>query len=50
MVILETLEHAHGSRRAKMLAEVVGYGSTADAYRITDQDIRRAAGAIVAMQ
>ncbi len=36
MVILETLEHAQ-SRGATILAEVAGYGSTADAYRITDQ-------------
>src|SRR5205809_1548095 len=36
MVILETLEHAQ-KRGAKILAEVVGYGSTADAFRITDQ-------------
>ncbi len=37
MVILETLEHAR-SRGASILAEMVGYGSTADAFRITDQD------------
>ena len=36
MVILETLDHAK-ARGAKILAEVVGYGSTADAFRITDQ-------------
>ena len=48
MVILETLEHAQ-ARGAKILAEVVGYGSTADAYRITDQD-PEGEGAIVAMQ
>ncbi|MHB1157605.1 MAG: beta-ketoacyl-[acyl-carrier-protein] synthase family protein [Phycisphaerales bacterium] len=35
MVILETLEHAQ-SRGAKILAEVIGYGSSADAFRITD--------------
>jgi 3-oxoacyl-[acyl-carrier-protein] synthase II len=35
MLILEELEHAK-SRGAKILAEVVGYGSTADAFRITD--------------
>jgi 3-oxoacyl-[acyl-carrier-protein] synthase II len=35
MLILETLEHAQ-SRGAQPLAEVVGYGSSADAYRITD--------------
>jgi 3-oxoacyl-[acyl-carrier-protein] synthase II len=48
MVILETLEHAQ-QRGAKILAEVVGYGSTADAFRITDQD-PQGMGAIVAMQ
>src|SRR5215213_2044240 len=48
MVILETLEHAQ-KRGAKILAEVVGYGSTADAFRITDQD-PDGRGAIVAMQ
>ena len=35
MLIIETLEHAQ-KRGAKPLAEIVGYGSTADAYRITD--------------
>ena len=35
MLILETLEHAL-SRGAKPLCEVAGYGSTADAFRITD--------------
>src|SRR5947199_393039 len=48
MVILETLEHAQ-RRGAKVLAEVAGYGSTADAFRITDQD-PDGRGAIVAMQ
>jgi len=48
MVILETLEHAQ-SRGAKMLAEVAGYGSTADAFRITDQD-PEGLGAIQAMR
>jgi len=47
MVILETLDHAQ-ARGAKILAEVVGYGSTADAFRITDQD-PNGKGAIVAM-
>jgi 3-oxoacyl-[acyl-carrier-protein] synthase II len=36
MVILETLDHAR-RRGAPILAEIVGYGSTADAFRITDQ-------------
>ena len=35
MLILETLDHAR-RRGATPLAEVAGYGSTADAYRITD--------------
>ncbi len=35
ILILEELEHAK-ARGAKILAEVVGYGSTADAFRITD--------------
>ena len=48
MVILETLEHAQ-KRGAKILAEVVGYGSTADAFRITDQH-PDGEGAIVAMR
>jgi 3-oxoacyl-[acyl-carrier-protein] synthase II len=48
MVILETLEHAQ-ARGARIIAEVAGYGSTADAYRITDQD-PNGMGAVVAMQ
>lgn len=35
MLILEELEHAK-RRRARIYGEVVGYGSTADSYRITD--------------
>jgi len=35
IVILETLEHAE-NRGAEPLAEIVGYGSSADAFRITD--------------
>ncbi len=35
MVILEDLEHAR-ARGARIWAEVVGYGSTADAFRVTD--------------
>ena len=35
MVILEELEHAQ-RRGAKIHAEITGYGSTADAFRITD--------------
>src|SRR6202041_3071438 len=48
IVILETLDHAK-ERGAKILAEVAGYGSTADAFRITDQP-PEGAGAIGAMQ
>ncbi|MCB9851372.1 MAG: beta-ketoacyl-[acyl-carrier-protein] synthase family protein [Phycisphaerales bacterium] len=48
MVVLESLEHAQ-ARGATILAEVAGYGSTADAFRITDihEDGR---GAIAAMK
>ncbi len=35
-VVLESLEHAL-ERNANILAEVLGYGSTSDAYRVTDQ-------------
>ena len=35
MVILEELEHAK-ARGAQIYGEIKGYGSTADAYRITD--------------
>jgi 3-oxoacyl-[acyl-carrier-protein] synthase II len=48
VVILETLDHAQ-RRGAKILAEVVGYGSTADAFRITDQH-PEGEGAINAMK
>jgi 3-oxoacyl-[acyl-carrier-protein] synthase II len=48
MVILETLDHAR-KRGAPILAEVVGYGSTADAFRITDQH-PEGEGAIAAME
>ncbi len=48
MVILETLEHAQG-RGARILAEIVGYGSTADAFRITDQH-PEGEGAVEAMK
>src|SRR5881394_3063010 len=48
MVILETLEHAT-ARGAPILAEVVGYGSTADAFRITDQH-PEGTGAVIAMK
>lgn len=48
MVILEELEHAK-RRGAKIYGEVVGYGSTADAYRITDVH-PEGRGAVACMQ
>ena len=48
ILILEEYEHAR-RRGANMLAEIVGYGSTADAFRITDIH-ESGRGAIAAMQ
>ena len=48
MLILEEYEHAQ-ARGAKIYAEVVGYGSTADAYHITAPE-ETGAGAAAAMQ
>jgi 3-oxoacyl-[acyl-carrier-protein] synthase II len=48
MVILEELEHAR-SRRARIYGEIVGYGSTADAFRITDSH-DQGRGAIACMK
>jgi 3-oxoacyl-[acyl-carrier-protein] synthase II len=48
MLILESLEHAQ-ARGATILAEVAGYGSTADAFRITDIH-EEGRGAIAAMR
>jgi len=47
IVILEELEHAK-RRGAKILAEIIGYGSTADAFRVTDMH-EGGRGAIAAM-
>jgi 3-oxoacyl-[acyl-carrier-protein] synthase II len=48
ILILEEYEHAR-RRGANMLAEIVGYGSTADAFRITDIH-ESGRGAIAAMR
>lgn len=48
IVILESLDHAQ-ARGAKILAEVCGYGSSCDAFAVTDQH-PEGRGAIVAMQ
>ncbi len=48
IVILESLDHAQ-SRGAKILAEVVGYGSSCDAFAVTDQH-PEGRGAIVAIK
>lgn len=48
VVVLEELEHAR-ARGAKILAEVVGYGATADAYHITSP-IEDGSGAAKAME
>jgi 3-oxoacyl-[acyl-carrier-protein] synthase II len=48
MVILEELEHAR-KRGARIYGEVAGYGSTADAYRITDVH-PEGRGAVACMQ
>jgi 3-oxoacyl-[acyl-carrier-protein] synthase II len=47
LVVMETLEHAR-ARKANIIAEIVGYGSTCDAYHITAPD-PDGAGAAAAM-
>jgi len=48
IVILESLEHAQ-ARGATILGEIAGYGSSADAFRVTDQH-PEGRGAIVAIR
>jgi 3-oxoacyl-[acyl-carrier-protein] synthase II len=48
MVILEELEHAR-RRKARIYGELIGYGTTADAYRMTDPH-PQGRGAIVAIR
>lgn len=48
ILVIETLEHAR-KRGAKVLGEIVGYGSSADAFRVTDQD-HDGAGAAASMR
>jgi len=48
IVILESLDHAR-ARNAKIHAEIVGYGSTADAFRVTDIH-EEARGALATMR
>ncbi|KKL74992.1 hypothetical protein LCGC14_2059340, partial [marine sediment metagenome] len=48
ITIMETYEQAK-ARGAKIFAEVIGYGASADAFRITDQD-PEGNGAILAVQ
>ena len=47
-VVLEELEHAR-SRGVRIFGELLGYGSSADAYRITDTH-PKGLGAIIAMR
>ncbi|MFZ2958872.1 MAG: beta-ketoacyl-ACP synthase II [Candidatus Ozemobacteraceae bacterium] len=47
-LVLETLEHAR-SRGVPILAEIVGYGSSLDAYRVSDPD-PEGRGAVLSMR
>ncbi|UCD74386.1 MAG: beta-ketoacyl-[acyl-carrier-protein] synthase family protein [Phycisphaerales bacterium] len=49
MIVLETLEHA-SARGASPLAEIIGYGSSADAFRITDMHPTGRGGAAAILQ
>lgn len=48
ILVLESLDHAK-KRNAKILAEIIGYGASADAYHITSPD-PNGSGAIMAME
>ncbi len=47
-VVMETLHHAQ-SRHAKIYAEIVGYGSSLDAFRVSDPD-HQGTGAVQSMR